>query len=287
VRPSAVVAALRPRVFLPIAAWFLLSTGSLPGHGSYHERIDYLTGEIQKNPSDPLLRFELANLLGQHGDFQLALETLDRVDALAPGKFLTDSLRGEVWLGAGEFAKAKEVLDRQLLSHPENARALLLRARAEQKLGQEQASLSDYREALTRTPLPEPDLFQEVANALAEHGQEKEAAAVLAAGIEKLGKIPSLILRAIDLEIKTGNFDAALKRIEDARRSAPRPEPWMARRAAVLAQAGRIEDARAAWKELEKHLASLPEQERNSHAMINLAEEIRQALASLEPKQKP
>jgi tetratricopeptide (TPR) repeat protein len=286
VRLLAGVAALRGRVFLLIAAWFLLSTGLLPGHGSYHERIDYLTGEVQKNPSDPLLRFELANLLGQHGDFELALENLDRVDALAPGKFLTDSLRGEVWFGAGEFAKAKEALDRQLVSHPENPRALLLRARVEQKVGQEQASLSDYREALKRTPAPEPDLFQEVANALAEHGHAQEAVGVLAAGIEKLGKIPSLILRAIDLEIKTGNFEGALKRIDDARRSAVRPEPWMARRCAVLAQAGRIDESRAAWEELEKHLASLPDQERNSHAMVNLAEETRQALAALEAKEK-
>jgi hypothetical protein len=61
----------------------------------------------------------------------------------------------------------------------------------------------------------------------------------------------------------------------------------MARRAAVLAQAGRIEESQAAWKELEKHLASLPDQERTSRAMTNLAEEARQALASLESKAKP
>lgn len=275
------------RVFLPTIALILLSTRPVLAHGSYHERIDYLTGEIKKNPSDPLLHFELADLLGQDGNVPLALENLDRVDALAPGEFLTDFLRGQVWLQAGEFARAKEALDRQLVSHPGNPRSLLLRARAEQKLGQDQVSLADYREALKRTPSPEPDLFQEVADTLANHGYEKEAAQVLSGGIEKLGKIPSLVLRAIDLEIKTKNFDAALKRIEDARQSAPRPEPWMARRAAVLAQAGHIEESRTAWKELEKHLASLPDQERTSHAMTNLAEETRQALASLDSKTKP
>ncbi len=276
-----------PGVFLPLFLLLFLPVAFVLAHGSYHERMDYLTGEIKKNPSDPLLHFELADLLGQDGNVQLALENLDRVDALAPGEYFTDFLRGQVWLQAGEFAKAKDALDRQLVSHPENPRSLLLRARAEQKLGQDQASLSDYREALKRTPSPEPDLFQEVADALANHGYEKEAAQVLAGGMEKLGKIPSLILRAIDLEIKTRNFDGALKRIEDARQSAPRPEPWMARRAAVLAQAGRIEESRTAWKELEKHLASLPDQERTSHAMTNLAEETRQALVSLESKTKP
>src|SRR6476469_2118705 len=144
------------RAFLLIGVFILLSIGLVFAHGSYHERIDYLTGEIKKNPSDPLLHFELADLLGQDGNVQLALENLDRVDALAPGEFLTDFLRGQVWLQAGEFAKAKEALDRQLVSHPGNPRSLLLRARAEQQLGQDQASLADYREALKHTLSPEP-----------------------------------------------------------------------------------------------------------------------------------
>jgi tetratricopeptide (TPR) repeat protein len=258
----------------------LLLAGSVFGHGGYHERIASLTEEVKKNPSDALLRFELANLHGQHGDLQLALQNLDRVDALAPGKFLTDLLRGEAWLVAGKFATAKEALDRQLVSHPECARAWLLRARAEQKLGQDTASVGDYREALKRTASPDPDLVQEVAGALATHGHQKEAAQVLATGIEKLGKIPSLVLRALDLEIAMKEFDAALRRVEEAQRDAPRPEPWMARRAAVLAQAGRIEESRAAWNALAKHLDSLPEQERTSHAMTKLTEETRQALAS-------
>ena len=112
-------------------------------------------------------------------------------------------------------------------------------------------------------------------------GLAGEAVQVLAAGIEKLGPIPSLALRAMEVEIATKNFDAALTRVEALRKSAPRPEPWMARRASVLAQAGRIEDSRAAWQALVEHLAALPNLERGSHAMSKLAEDARQALASL------
>jgi tetratricopeptide (TPR) repeat protein len=270
----------------------LLSLPAAPvlGHGGVHERIAHLTAEAEKNPSDPLLHLELANLHREHGDLQLALKNLDRVDALAPGKYSTNLLRGQAWLEAGKFAQAKEALDRELVSHPENARAWLLRARAEQKLGQDAASLTDYREALKRTATPDPDLVQEVANALATHHCEKEAGQVLALGIERLGKIPSLVLRALDLEIAMKDFDAALRRLEEAQRDAPRPEPWMARRAAVLAQAGRIEESRAAWKALAKHLDSLPEQERTSNAMSKLTEETRQALASqksVSPAERP
>lgn len=259
----------------------LLQAGSVLGHGGYHERIAQLTAETKKNPSDPLLRFELANLHGQHGDLQLSLQNLDRVDALAPGKFLTDLLRGEAFFVAGKWSRAKEALDRQVASHPECARAWLVRARAEQRMAQDTPSLADYREALKRTPSPDPDLVQEVAGALATHSCETEAAQVLATGIERLGKIPSLVLPALDLEVKLKNFDAALRRVEDAQKDAPRPEPWMARRASVLEQAGRIEESRAAWRALAQHLHSLPERERTSNAMNKLTEETRQALLSL------
>ena len=139
----------RSRLVLALGALLsVLSPDPAFGHGGFHERIADLKAEVKKRPSDPLLHFELANLHGQHGDLQLALQSLDRVDELAPGKYLTDLLRGQALLAADEFAKAKEALDRQIDAHPESARAWLLRARAEQKLGNEDASIADYREAL-------------------------------------------------------------------------------------------------------------------------------------------
>jgi tetratricopeptide (TPR) repeat protein len=180
----------------------------------------------------------------------------------------------------GDFATAKKALDRQIASHPENPQAWLLRARAERHLGQDKTSLADFREALRRTASPEPDLIQEVADALATQGFRDEAAQTLAAGIEKLGHIPSLVLRALDLEIAAGNFDAAFRLVAETQKDAPRPEPWMARRATILARAGRIDEARAEWKALSDHLASLPAPERTSHAMAQIAGEARQALAS-------
>ena len=260
----------------------LVFTCSILAHGGYHERISELTAQSKANPSDPALYFKLGNLHGLHGDVELALKNLDRADELAPGKFPTDLLRGEALLIAEEFARAKEALDRHVAAHPEAARGWLLRARAERHLAQHETSLRHYREALKRTTSPDPDIVQEVAGALAAQGQTDEAAQVLAAGIEKLGNIPSLVLRVVELEVETKKFDAALQRIEQAQQGAPRREPWMARRATVLAQAGRTDESRAAWKALLDHLESLTERERNSRAMSNLAKEAREALAALE-----
>jgi hypothetical protein len=145
--------------------------------------------------------------------------------------------------------------------------------------------LADYREALKRTASPEPDLVQEVADALASHDCQDEAAQVLTAGMEKLGKIPSLVLRAIELDVATKNYDAALRLVDEARDAAPRPEPWMARRAKALAQAGRIKESKDAWKALVQRVESLPERERTSNAMSRLRDEASDALAS--PKSLP
>ena len=259
----------------------VLSAGPALGHGGFHQRLAQLAVALEKSPNDPALHFELADVNGQHGDWQMALLNLDRVEELAPGKFPTSLLRGQAWLTGGQPGKAKTALDALLAGQPEHARGRLLRARAAQRLGDAAGSLADYREALRRTPAPDPDLLQETAGALAAGGFPEEAVRVLAAGMEKLGPIPSLVLRAMEVEIATGNFDAALARVEALRKSAPRPEPWMARRASVLAQAGRIEDSRAAWQALVEHLAALPNLERGSHAMCILAEDARHALASL------
>ena len=268
------------RLLVSNALLLLLPGGTLLAHGGYHERIEYLTAAVTTDPSDPRVHFELANLHGQHGDLQLSLRELDRVDALAPQQFLTDLSRGEALFLAGKFAEAKEALDREIGSHPECARAYLLRARVEERLGHEAISLANYRQALQFTLAPDPDLVQEVATALATHDGEQEAAQVLATGIEKLGRVPALVLRAIDLEIASQHFDRALQLIEECRLTAPRPEPWMARRAGVLAQAGQMEESRAAWEALARHLDSLPDQERKSYGMTKLREEAAQALAS-------
>ena len=275
--------AIAAPALLAMTASVLLVLSARPalGHGGFHQRLAQLAVALEKSPNDPALHFELADVNGQHGDWQMALLNLDRVEELAPGKFPTSLLRGQAWLTGGQPGKAKTALDALLAGQPEHARGRLLRARAAQRLGDAAGSLADYREALRRTPAPDPDLLQETAGALAAGGFPEEAVRVLAAGMEKLGPIPSLVLRAMEVEIATGNFDAALARVEALRKSAPRPEPWMARRASVLAQAGRIEESRAAWQALVTHLEALPNLERGSHAMSKLAEDARHALASL------
>lgn len=276
-----------PRLIQKISGPVLLATACLLvrtpafGHGGLHERLAQLAAELEKNPNDARLYFELADVNCQHGEWQASLRNLDRVDELAPGKYLTGLLRGDAWLTGGQSEKAKKALDPLLAAHPECARGWLLRARAARRLGGGPGCVADYREALARTLVWEPDLVCETADALVAQGCSNEATQLLAAAIGKLGNVPSLVQRSLELELEAKDFDAALHRVEALRQTAPRPEPWMARRASVLAQAGRIEESRAAWQALLDHLAALPNLQRGSHSMSKLSEEARYALASL------
>ena len=274
-------------ILLAAGGLALFCTPQMHGHGAAHEMIEELTTAIIRQPDDPRLRYELAIAYQEHGDWGRAAVLLDRVDEMAPGTFATDLLRGKAQFATGQPAAAKEILDRFLAAHPTDPRAFVLRARVLAAMERTEASLADFRAALKNTPMPEPDLLRETADALAACGKSDEAVQVLAAGITKLGPVPSLVLRAMDLEIGTGRFDDALTRVDAMQKSAPRPEPWMAKRAAVLAQAGRVEEARAAWQALINHLEELPNLERGSHAMSKLAEEARQSLAALNSPSAP
>ncbi len=88
-------------------------------------------------------------------------------------------------------------------------------------------------------------------------------------------------MKALELEVVLGRYDAALTRVEVLQQTAPRPEPWMAKRASVLAQAGRIRESQAAWQALITHILALPNLERGAHAMQLIAEQAQQALSSL------
>ena len=164
---------------------------------------------------------------------------------------------------------------------------MLERARVLAAQGLREPSLADYRGALQAIGHPDPDVFLEVAEtrSLQKHGDE--AMATIQRGIACQGNVPALVLKALELETAAGRYDAALARIDTMQKLMPRPEPMMAKRAALLAQAGRSDDSRRAWEALAKHLAALPNLERGSATLTALSKQAQTALATLNPTQIP
>ena len=112
-------------------------------------------------------------------------------------------------------------------------------------------------------------------------GREADALAAIDRTLKATPGVPSLVECGVKIEIGLGNFDGALRRIAEAISVATIREPLMARRAAVLAQAGRIAESLAAWRELQVRLAVMPAAQRESHAMSSLSERARHAIGAL------
>ena len=276
--PSRVLCAL----FLGSA---LLETANVHGHGSFHERVEALTTALRERPDDPTLLFQMAALNFEHGDWEMTLVQLTRLDEVAPGKVATDLLRGQALAAGGKLEAARTRLTAFLAAHPGHAVALAARARVMSELGDPQQAAVDSVAALDATAKPEPEDYFATANFLVAAGRGAEAVRVLDAGLARLGQIPALCERAIELELTLGHPDAAVARAETRLAAAPaalRP-PLMAARASVLARAGHPAEARAAWQALREHLAALPPLDRASHAMLGLAEQANQALAATSP----
>ena len=72
---------------MPVIGLILvLFTGMAFGHGGFHERLLQLSAELEKNPLDARLHFELADVNCHHGDWEESLRNLDRVEALIDGR---------------------------------------------------------------------------------------------------------------------------------------------------------------------------------------------------------
>jgi tetratricopeptide (TPR) repeat protein len=258
-----------------------METGTAFAHGDLHERISQLTGQLREFPSAGLF-FKRGCLHLEHGEAGAALADFHEVDRLAPGAFETDAPRAGALMLLGKHRPALECLNRCLVRDPSASRCLVMRARVFGCLGEPDSAIHDYRKALSLVSQPEPDLLLEVSAALAENKQTAAALEVLDQGIVRLGPLASLVNAAIGLEMGNGNIEGALRRVDTAQAAAPRPEPWMARRASILARAGRIDESRAAWQSLLDSVSSLPLGERTSHAMYSRVREAREALAALE-----
>lgn len=254
----------------------------LQAHGSYHEELETVDEHLATAPNDPKLWYRRGFLNVLHGEWHAALVDLEKADRLAPGQLPTDWLRGQALDAGGQPEAAKAVLDDFISHNPDHGGARTSRARVLIKLNQPEAALTDYRLALKHTPNAEPDLVQEVAEVLISQKLTTEASDFLSVHLKRLGNVPSLALKALEIEVALGRFDDALAHLDVLQQSAPRPEPWMAKRAALLAQAGRIIESKVAWKALFDHIQALPNLERGSHAMQLIAEQCTQGLASLQ-----
>src|SRR6266516_1284100 len=267
--------------------WILLSifTCSLlparvSAHGDLDEQIAAVTKRIEKDPRNAALHLKRGQLHRMHREWDAAMADLDQAAMLDPDLSVTDLARGRTLLEANWPIFAKLTLDRFLAKQPTHSDGLITRARVLVKLKQPVAAAEDFARAIANRSEPEPYLFIERAQALASAGDDRLEGALrgLDEGVKKLGPLVTLQLPAIELELKGKRYEAALARLETIAAQSPRQETWLTRRAEILAQAGRLTEARAARIAALAAIDSLPPSRRQDKTTLELEARLRTEL---------
>lgn len=265
----------------PAAVWLWLAMASaLMAHGDLHERILDLTAHIRQSPGKGELYFQRAELHRRHGSAAEALADYDQAARLAPELPDLDLGRGQTFLAAGKTAESLQALDRFLLSHPGHVPAHVARAAAHTQAGHHLAAAEDYNRAIQNARPPEPEYYLARAKALAAAGQGHIDIALtgLEEGLARVGKVLTLELLAVDLEISMKRYEAAIERIERLRKQAGRQEFWLERRGDILQQAGRPKEARLSYQAAFEAIQSRSGRLRATGAAKEIEERLREKL---------
>jgi len=284
VSASPAAGALLRSVLLGLALVCSAEGGAAAAHEDLHERIAAVGREIARDPARVDLYVKRGELHRLHRDWALAradIEHAGRLDARAAG---LDLLRARLYVDLERFDAAFVVVDRILDERPRDLDALALRATLAVRRARYAAALRDFERLLEIASPPRPELYLARAAALLAESPADLARAVasLDQGIAALGDLPSLQLRAIELERARGRADAALERLGRVARRSARQERWLAERGEILLEAGREAEARDAFEGALRAVAGLPAGPRETRAVRELAQRVKARLAELD-----
>ncbi len=254
------------------------ATADSCAHDSTDVAIARITSEISKEPEEARLYLDRASLHLEHGDWKASLADLDRADHFAKSDLGLDRMRGRAFALGGKWKDAVRVLDAHLKSHPSDATAWAEMAHVREALGQLTIAAEDGQRAIQLMPHPEPDAIVECADLLRKADRDDEAITLL----DRAPHLPVIVDRAITIDLAHAHHDSALRRIDALIAVTKVQEPLLAKRASILAQAGRRDDAISAWSNLSERLGKLPPETRQSQAMLTLASQCDQALDALQ-----
>lgn len=245
------------------------------GHDSAEVAITRVTIEIVAHPNDAALYLKRARLRLEQGQWKACLADLDRPGLAAPSDPEFMKLRGRALAAGRLWAEAKSVFGTHLKAHPRDTPIWIELAHVHDALGEKIEAAADYERAIRLMPHPEPDHYIECSDLLVQAGKADEALALL----DRAPLLPVIAGRTITIELDLGRHDSALRRTDALLAVSRIQEPLLARRASILAQAGRRDESRLAWKTLIERINQLPPQVRSSQAMTDL---IRQSKAAIE-----
>jgi len=262
--------------------WFVFALVAQP-HGDYQPEIEALTAQLARHPRDIVALLRRGELYRDHGrgsvdtnDLAAARADFQRVLLLRPQEYLAEMGLARLDSDQGAWTAALDRVDRVLSRTNTLPSAHLLRAEILVHCHQSAAAVAEYDQGLKLLHEPRPETY--LARARAQLAASPTNVAPVLAGLDegmsRLGPVPGLAQLALDLEIRQGNTDAALRRLDALAATSDRQETWLSRRGDLLIQAGRREAAKDAWNQALVEIDRLPERLRSTRAMRELRESL-------------
>ena len=266
---------LMRRLVLTLA---FVAAASLSAHPDIDEALARLNDLIAASPDKAAYYFERGQLYARHDDTVSADANYLRAAELAPQLPGLAKALGALALVTGELAEARKFLDAALKEDSRDAEALVLRGRTMAGLKLRAAALADFNAALALLDQPPPDIYLARAALMSD---PTEAIRSLDEGLERIGAVPSLLLRALALEESSGRIDAAARRINQIIALTERGEGWLKRRGDLFNRAGRAAEAKSSYSAALAAVAALPAWLRDSPEKVALAGELKKLISPL------
>ena len=260
-----------------LAALLLLTcclASRLSAHQDVHEKLEQLNALLREDPDNAEILLRRGELHRIHRDWKAAETDYSRVRELAPALALVDLCGGRMLLEAERPQEALRLLERFLTVQPDHLGARIFRARALRGVGRVEDAVVEYTRAIREARQPLPQHYIERANVLTGAGDLAAAVRGLDEGLERLGPLITLELRAIDLERRQGAHDAALRRVDRLVDTAPNKPRWLAERGAILVAAGRWQEGVEAYRSTLASIDSLSARRRKLRLFQGLREQV-------------
>lgn len=254
-----------------------------PLHEGKHEQIDAATSAIEKSPSNVHLRLARAEVYLQHKELQACTDDLDFALTMAQQSGTMVWLRARLDFAQQHFDASLQYTD-QFLSTKLDAQsrnsALVLRAQCLTALSKNELAVAAWTLAIQENPRALPDWYLERA------ALQSPADAIqgLDQGIQRLGFVVSLLLRAGEYEEQLGRIDAALARIQKLADQSPRKETWLKLQGELLLRADQNERAIKRFTQARDSWLQLSEKRRRTPSMERLLVEIERGLTKGQEK---
>ena len=270
---------------LPLSAW---------SHGDLHEQIDDVSKLLVDDKQKTGLYLKRGKLYLQDGNFHEAIHDFRKSLKLEPALHVVHYHLGEAYLASGRSDAAEQHTRLFIKSlGPETygglSRGYGLLGKIYQKKNKHLEAAQAFEQSLQNNMQPGPIDYLQAAEAYVKSGQnyQHQAVDILDKGIGRLGPIVTLQEAAIELDLLSGSYDAALARVETLRSQGINEANIYFKQASIMSTARRFEEAQTCYKKALSEIERLPLHKQQSRAMVKLRLSIEESMSQQEGNNEP